>query len=117
MISELTLRWGMHSLNVAFNREPSHDTATLYKAALEDLTDETFRAAVRDVIREERFFPPPAVIRDYAERIAASNVLLLPPARSEEQKATDREATRRGLEIVRAALKERGIDLGVKEMP
>lgn len=68
--------------------------------ALEDLTDESFQAAVREVIREERFFPPPSVLLDRA-RSHAPRFAMLPPARDAGQIERDREEAKRGVELIR----------------
>lgn len=73
---------------------------------LSDLTGEEFRVAVKEVIESERFFPPPAVLREraLAFRVRKSALALPEPKVS-------REEWKRGYEAFKAGLRERGLDV------
>lgn len=103
---------GMHALCVAFNREATPDLRDVYATSLSRLTTEQFQSAVAAVIETERFFPAPAVLIEHAARVGRREYIALPPARTEEQRQIDRAASRRMLDVVQAAYRER-----VRELP
>jgi hypothetical protein len=98
-------------------REKADARAQLYRRHLDDLTDEAWLYAVDGVMKTCTFFPTIAELRAAAETWRPESAGYLPPARrTDEERAADAEATRRGLEMVRAAV---GEDVGdpVKPMP
>jgi hypothetical protein len=98
-------------------REKADARAQLYRRHLDDLTDEAWLYAVDGVMKTCTFFPTIAELRAAAETWRPESAGYLPPARrTDEERAADAEATRRGLEMVRAAV---GEDAGdpVKPMP
>lgn len=93
----------------------------VYRRELDGLADEAWFFAVREAIRNERWFPTVAALLEYAE---AAGAPLAPVAgRIEEHRMTPEEraaSARRGLELIREALKARGIDVDgapVQDMP
>jgi len=58
-------------LCVAFNRENSEILLDVYWEALDDLSIEALERAAREAVRESKFMPPPAELRD---RTGANNV-------------------------------------------
>jgi hypothetical protein len=78
----------------------------VYRRELGSLSDEAWLYAVREAIRNERWFPTIAVLLDYAARapIAAPSAALPDDTRTPEEK---REDAKRLLEVVRAAYEER----------
>lgn len=108
MLSEIAFRKGMHTLHVAYNREPSEDIRDLYFQALRDLTDPSFLAAVASVVKTERFFPSPAVVLEHgkaAESEARSEVPALPPIDWRRDNAS------RGMDVFKRELRAHGIDV------
>jgi hypothetical protein len=98
-------------------REKADARAQLYRRHLDDLSDEAWLYAVDGVMKTCTFFPTIAELRAAAETWRPESAGYLPPARrTDEERAADAEATRRGLEMVRAAV---GEDVGdpVKPMP
>lgn len=100
---------GMKELFASFP-DRDHDEAVMtvrgevYRRELGHLLDGTWLYAVRESIRKERWFPTVAVLLEYAEA-APSTAPALPPHRmTDEERAEAREQTRRGLEMVRAAV-------------
>lgn len=79
----------------------------IYFEALVDVDTDLFVAGVASALRECRWFPTPAELRERAEAARPLRLALPPPPRSLEQIEADREATRRGLELIRAAVAER----------
>lgn len=77
----------------------------VYREHLEDLSDEAWFWAVSEAVKGERWFPTVAALRDYAESYTPAGYKLLPPARTEEQREADRAEARRGVEMIREALK------------
>jgi len=108
---------GFGDLVLAFpNREQSsqeaQSRAVVYRRHLDDLTDPQWKHAVAVVIRSERWFPTVAALRDYAETWTPPVAGYLGSApRTEEQDTLDREAARKGLERIKAAVTERLRDL------
>jgi hypothetical protein len=109
MVSEFTLKWGLHTLNVAYNREASKDVEALFRQALTDLSDEAFKAGVAAVVKTERFFPSPAVVLEAARAWMSDQqrevFTPLPPADYR------REETTRGMDVFKRELKNHGIDV------
>ena len=93
--------------------------AELYRRHLDDLGEDAWLHAVAEAVRQGRWFPLVEALRGYAAEWAPAQPLLPPARRSEEQLAEAREAARRGLELVRAAVAERGLPAGepVRSMP
>jgi hypothetical protein len=93
--------------------------AELYRRHLDDLGEDAWLHAVAEAVRHERWFPTVAALRDYAAGWVPEFKLLPPPRRTEEQLIEAREAARRGLVLVMAAVAERGLPDGepVKAMP
>lgn len=56
----------LHGLALTFPRAVTPEVVEVYAAALADLTDDELAVAAAQVVRRERFFPVPAVLRDYA---------------------------------------------------
>jgi hypothetical protein len=73
----------------------------IYREELRHLSDPEWYFAVREAIRRERWFPPCSALLEYAAEYGP-DIKLLPPARTEEQRAADREEAKRGLEAIRA---------------
>ena len=66
----------------------------VYRRELGDLSDETWLFAVREALRNERWFPSVAILLEYADGAGAPRIAdLLPPHRPTEE---EREAIRRG---------------------
>lgn len=102
---------GMAMLAVAFpTREEDPRAAALrgrvYREALDDLTDGAWLTAVREAIRDERWFPSVAALREYAEAAAPPPLALPAPQRTPEQEAEARSIARLGLELVKAAFRK-----------
>lgn len=85
--------------------------ARAMRPLLDDLSDEQWLFACDQAAREQTWFPVPATLRSYAEAFRPAYPLL-PPARDAEAKERDRETAKRGVELVRQALRERGVDVG-----
>lgn len=99
------------------SREKSDARARLYRKHLDDLNDEAWLYAVDGVMKTCTFFPTIAELRAAAESWRPEAAGFLPPARrTPEEIAADAEATRRGLEMIRAAVGEAAGD-PVKPMP
>jgi hypothetical protein len=98
-------------------REKSDARAQLYRKHLDDLTDEAWLYAVDGVMKTCTFFPTIAELRAAAETWRPESAGFLPPARrTDEERAADAEATRRGLELIRAAVGDSAGEV-VKPMP
>jgi len=92
--------------------------SAMTRELLDDLTDAQWLYAANTAAGREKWFPVPGTLREYAEDYVPPYPLL-PPARDEETREADREVARRGIELIRQALKERtGVDPGeaVKDM-
>lgn len=90
------------------------------RQALDDLDDERWLFACEQAGKLQTWFPVPATLRSYADDYRPEpKYPLLPPARDAESRERDREAARRGVELVRRALREQGIVLAdvAKEWP
>lgn len=98
---------GMHSLHVAYNRQPTQDIRDLYREALRELTDRAFLTAVAETIKSERFFPSPAVLLEHGRAAlpGPSPFPALPPAQER------RTETLEGIAIFKRELKAHGVDV------
>ena len=76
----------------------------IYFEALSDLDTPLFVAGVASALRECRWFPTPAELRERADAARPTLLALPPPIRTREQVEADREECRRGLELIRAAV-------------
>jgi hypothetical protein len=97
-----------------------------YRQELDDLTDEAWEYAVRECLRSEEWFPAIATLLRYAGEYVPKPAGLLVPVSLEEAEASraadreqKREAAKNGLELIKAELAKRGIEIGdpVKDMP
>jgi len=86
------------------------ERSRVYRRHLDDLGDEPWLYAVAYAIKADRHFPAIAALRAYAEAYRPT-LPMLPPARSPEQMAEDREVARRGLELIRAEAAKVGLKL------
>lgn len=75
----------------------------VYRRELDHLDGDRWLFAVREAIRNERWFPTVAALLEYAESAGAPPVagLLPPPRRTEEEKERDRQAARAAIEEIR----------------
>lgn len=83
------------------------ERSALYRQELDELSDARWLYAARAAFRSERWFPTVAALFDYATAYRPDVAGLLPPPRSAEQLEADRESCRRGLELIRQAVRER----------
>lgn len=108
---------GFGELILAFpNREQTTVEATaraqLYRKHLDTLSDEQWGYAVRLAILRDGWFPTVARLLEFGESYTPPAAGYLGPApRTQEQEQVDREAARKGLELVKAAVAERGLPI------
>lgn len=92
--------------------------ASILRRMVDHLSDDQWLYAADAAARTQQWFPVPATILDFAEDYVPP-YKALPPARDEATRERDREAAKRGVELIREEMRRRGIDPGpaVKEMP
>lgn len=88
------------------DREIAAERSRALRELLDDITDAAWLHACTEVAKHERWFPVPGVLREYAGTYQPPYPLL-PPARTEEEREADREAARKGLELIKAAFDAR----------
>jgi hypothetical protein len=77
----------------------------VYRETLDDLNPEAWVYAAREAIRRSKYFPTVAELLDYADDYRFKGAALpASTARTPEQRESDRETARRGVELIRARL-------------